>query len=183
MIDGDVSYAALSAVEVRKATSGLPTAGRRATGKRRMNRRRAVQAGKERNRRETGSKCGCFVLTVQPVTATSLPVRPGAQRKWKSGRRMDEQDGTRRLRCQPARTSRLVAEDAVDGVFEAVGETTARREDERFVRFGTFGIRRRPTRTARNPRTGESLESAVSTTPKSQPGKSLRGSVNGGIGS
>ena len=79
--------------------------------------------------------------------------------------------------------SRSTAGDAVDAVFEAVGETLARGEDVRIVGFGTFGTRRRPARTGRNPRTGESLEIGASTTPTFKPGKPLRNSVNGGSGS
>ena len=54
--------------------------------------------------------------------------------------------------------SRSVAVEAVEAVFEAVGEALARGEEVRMVGFGTFGIRNRPARTGRNPRTGERVE-------------------------
>ena len=38
----------------------------------------------------------------------------------------------------------------------------------RIVRFETFGTRSRPVRTGHNPRTGESMEIAASTTPNYQ---------------
>ena len=76
--------------------------------------------------------------------------------------------------------SRSAAGDAVDAVFEAVGEALSRGEEVRIIGFGTFGTRHRPARSGRNPRTGESLEIAPSTTPTFKPGKPLRDSVNDG---
>ena len=75
---------------------------------------------------------------------------------------------------------RSAAGDAVDAVFEAIGEALARGEDVRIVGFGTFGTRSRPARTGRNPRTGESLNIAASTTPTFKAGKPLRDAVNAG---
>ena len=75
---------------------------------------------------------------------------------------------------------RLAAGSAVDAVFEAIGEALARGEDVRVVGFGTFGTRSRPARTGRNPRTGESLNIAASTTPTFKAGRPLRDAVNAG---
>ncbi|MDE0023391.1 MAG: HU family DNA-binding protein [Spirochaetaceae bacterium] len=74
--------------------------------------------------------------------------------------------------------SRSVAVEAVEAVFEAVGEALARGEEVRMVGFGTFGIRNRPARTGRNPRTGERVEIRASTAPTFRPGKPLRAAVN-----
>ena len=84
--------------------------------------------------------------------------------------------------CVAERTglSRSAAGNAVDAVFEAVGEALAKDEEVRIVGFGTFGTRNRPARTGRNPRTGESLEIPASTAPTFKPGKTLRDSVNDG---
>ena len=79
--------------------------------------------------------------------------------------------------------SRSAAGDAVDAVFEAVGEALANGEEVRIVGFGTFGTRNRPARTGRNPRTGESLPIAASTAPVFKPGKALKDAVNDGKGS
>ena len=79
--------------------------------------------------------------------------------------------------------ARSAAGDAVDAVFEAIGEALARGEDVRIVGFGTFGTRSRPARTGRNPRTGESLNIAASTTPTFKAGKPLRDGVNAGSAS
>ena len=73
--------------------------------------------------------------------------------------------------------------DAVDAVFEAIAEALARGEDVRIAGFGTFGTRSRAARTGRNPRKGESLNIAASTTPTFKAGKPLRDSVNAGSAS
>ena len=75
---------------------------------------------------------------------------------------------------------RSAAGSAVDAVFEAIGEALAKGEDVRVVGFGTFGTRSRPARTGRNPRTGESLNIAASTTPTFKAGRPLRDAVNAG---
>ena len=76
--------------------------------------------------------------------------------------------------------ARSAAGDAVDAVFEAIAEALARGEDVRIAGFGTFGTKRRPARTGRNPRTGESLNIAASTVPAFKAGKPLRDAVNAG---
>lgn len=76
--------------------------------------------------------------------------------------------------------SKAAARDAVDGVFEAVGEALANGEDVRVLGFGTFGIRNRPARTARNPRTGEAIPVAASTVPVFKAGAVLKNAVRGG---
>lgn len=79
--------------------------------------------------------------------------------------------------------SRAAAGDAVEAVFDAVGEALAQGEEVRIVGFGTFGIRNRPARTGRNPRTGERVEIRASTAPTFRPGKPLRAAVNAAGGS
>ena len=76
--------------------------------------------------------------------------------------------------------SRSAAGKALDAVFEAVGEALSKGEEVRIVGFGNFGARHRPARSGRNPRTGESLEIAPSTTPTFKPGKPPRDLVNDG---
>ncbi len=74
--------------------------------------------------------------------------------------------------------SKAAAKDAVDGVFDTIGEALANGEEARILGFGTFGTRNRPARTARNPRTGESLSVAASTVPVFKAGNTLKGAVN-----
>ena len=76
--------------------------------------------------------------------------------------------------------TKAAAKDAVDGVFEAIGEALANGEEARILGFGTFGTRNRPARTGRNPRTGENVSIAASTVPVFKPGKTLRDTVGGG---
>ena len=54
--------------------------------------------------------------------------------------------------------NRTMANDAVDGVFEAAGEALANDDKVRIAGFGTLGTRKRLARTGQNPRTGESVE-------------------------
>ena len=78
--------------------------------------------------------------------------------------------------------SQSAAGNAVDAVFEAVGEALANGEEVRIAGFGTFGTRNRPARTGRNPQTGESLSIPASTAPAFKPGKALKDAVNDGNG-
>ena len=79
--------------------------------------------------------------------------------------------------------SRSGAGNAVDAVFEAVGEALANGEEVRIVEFGTFTTKSRPARTGRNPRTGESLTIQAPTAPGFRPGNALKDAVNDGNGS
>ena len=76
--------------------------------------------------------------------------------------------------------SRSAAGNAVDAVFEAVGEALANGEEVRIAGFGTFGKTNRPARTGRNPQTGESLSIPASIAPAFKPGKALKDAVNDG---
>ena len=79
-----------------------------------------------------------------------------------------------------AGVGKSAAADAVDAVFEAVGDALARGEDVRIAGFGTLGTRSRPARPRRKPRTGESLNITASTAPTFKAGKPLRDAVNAG---
>ena len=76
--------------------------------------------------------------------------------------------------------SQSAAGNAVDAVFEAVGEALANGEEVRIVGFGTFTTKSRPARTGRNPQTGESLSIPASTAPAFKPSKALKDAVNDG---
>ena len=79
--------------------------------------------------------------------------------------------------------SKVVALEAVDGVFAEIGEALARGDTMQIIGFGTFSTRDRPGRTGSNPRTGEPVEIAPATVPAFKPGKSLKDAVNVGGGS
>jgi DNA-binding protein HU-beta len=70
------------------------------------------------------------------------------------------------------------AKAAVECVFDNIAEALARKESVRLVGFGTFGIRERAARTARNPRTGENISLPKTNVPFFKPGKELKEKVN-----
>ena len=74
--------------------------------------------------------------------------------------------------------SRTEAASAVNAVFLAIADALARGETVTVAGFGTFTTRRREARQGRNPRTGESIAIAASTTPAFKAGKALRDAVN-----
>ena len=76
--------------------------------------------------------------------------------------------------------SKAAAKDAVEGVFEVIGEALANGEEARILGFGTFGTRNRPARIERNPRTGESVSISASTVSVFKPGKTLKDVVRSG---
>ena len=73
--------------------------------------------------------------------------------------------------------SKKNAEKAVAAVLETVAETLAAGEKVQLVGFGTFEIREREARTAKNPRTGETVEVAASRVPAFKAGQALKNKV------
>ncbi len=72
------------------------------------------------------------------------------------------------------------AAKAVEAVLDAIRDGLRRGEKVGISGFGSFEAARREARQGRNPRTGEAVEIAASTTIKFKPGKGLRGALNGG---
>ena len=79
--------------------------------------------------------------------------------------------------------SKAGAREAVDGVFEAIGDALADGDEVRIAGYGTFGTRSRPALTGRNPRTGEAVSISASTSPTFKAGRTLKDVVNAGLGS
>ena len=73
--------------------------------------------------------------------------------------------------------SKKNAEKAVAAVLETVAETLAAGEKVQLVGFGTFETREREARTAKNPRTGETVEVAASRVPAFKAGQALKNKV------
>ena len=73
--------------------------------------------------------------------------------------------------------SKKNAEKAVAAVLETVAETLAAGEKVQLVGFGTFEAREREARTAKNPRTGETVEVAPSRVPAFKAGQALKAKV------
>lgn len=75
------------------------------------------------------------------------------------------------------------AEAAVNAMLSGIAGSLARNEAVSLFGFGTFSARQRPARTARNPRTGETISVPASTVAAFKPGKSLKDAVNAGTAS
>jgi integration host factor subunit beta len=65
----------------------------------------------------------------------------------------------------------------VDGLLNAVKQALAQGEHIELRGFGTFKVRRRNSRTARNPRTGESVKVPSRHVPVFKPSKTLTSQV------
>ena len=73
--------------------------------------------------------------------------------------------------------SKAKAAEVVDAVFGAIEGALKAKEEVRLVGFGSFATSTRKAGTGRNPRTGETIKIAESTTVKFKPGKSLKDAV------
>jgi len=73
--------------------------------------------------------------------------------------------------------SRTAAGDAVEAILGGITTTLAAGDSVSLVGFGTFSVVDRAARTARNPRTGATIEVAASKAPKFKPGKALKDAV------
>ena len=70
------------------------------------------------------------------------------------------------------------AEKALSAVTDVVAEALKKGDKVQIVGFGSFEVRKRPARVARNPRTGEQIKIAASKAPVFKAGKGLKDSVN-----
>ena len=70
------------------------------------------------------------------------------------------------------------AEKCTGAFVETVIESMKKGERVQVVGFGTFEVRERPARNARNPRTGETIAIEASKAPVFKAGKTLRESLN-----
>jgi DNA-binding protein HU-beta len=73
--------------------------------------------------------------------------------------------------------SRTKAAEAVDAVFNAIEGALKKKDEVRLVGFGTFATAERKAATGRNPRTGEAMQIAASTTVRFKAGKGLKDAV------
>jgi DNA-binding protein HU-beta len=72
---------------------------------------------------------------------------------------------------------RSKATEAVDALFGAIEGALKKKEEVRLVGFGTFATANRAATTGRNPRTGEEMQIAASTSVKFKAGKGLKDAV------
>ena len=74
--------------------------------------------------------------------------------------------------------SKKDAEKALSGFVDIVTDALIQGEKVQLIGFGTFEVKNRPARAARNPRTGEALTIAASKAPGFKAGKALKDKVN-----
>ena len=70
------------------------------------------------------------------------------------------------------------ADKALTAVLDAISESLQAGEKVQIVGFGSFEVKDRPARVARNPRTGEEIKIEASKAPVFKAGKALKDSVN-----
>ncbi len=80
--------------------------------------------------------------------------------------------------AEKAEFSKKDAEKALNAFVDAVSVSLAKGEKVQLIGFGTFDVKKRPARTARNPRTGAEIKIAASKTPAFKAGKALKDKVN-----
>lgn len=73
------------------------------------------------------------------------------------------------------------AEKALNAFMDTIKDEMLKNERVHLVGFGTFEVTDRAARTARNPKTGETLQLPASKAPKFKPAKALKDFVNGGV--
>jgi len=74
--------------------------------------------------------------------------------------------------------SKKDAEKALNGFIDVVGDALAKADKVQLIGFGTFEVKSRPARVARNPRTGAEIKIAASKAPAFKAGKALKDKVN-----
>ena len=70
------------------------------------------------------------------------------------------------------------SEIALNAFVETVSGALVKGEKVSLIGFGTFDVKKRPERVARNPRTGEEIKIEASTAPSYKPGLALKVKVN-----
>jgi DNA-binding protein HU-beta len=72
---------------------------------------------------------------------------------------------------------RARAGEVVDAVFKSISAALKNKEEVRLVGFGTFAVSHRKAGKGRNPRTGEEIEIAATSTVRFKAGKDLKDGV------
>ncbi|MBI4721964.1 MAG: HU family DNA-binding protein [Candidatus Stahlbacteria bacterium] len=73
--------------------------------------------------------------------------------------------------------TKRAAEDSINAFMEGVNKALSKGDRVTLVGFGTFSVRKRAARKARNPRTGAPIHVPSRNVPKFQPGAKMRGAV------
>jgi DNA-binding protein HU-beta len=80
--------------------------------------------------------------------------------------------------AEKAELPKAKAGDVVDALFEAITKALKKKQEVRLVGFGTFATSKRKAGKGRNPRTGEEIKIAATTTVRFKAGKALKDAVN-----
>jgi DNA-binding protein HU-beta len=70
--------------------------------------------------------------------------------------------------------SKQKGEEAVNAVFEAIGDALRKGDEVRLPAFGVFDVKDTAARTARNPQTGEEVKVPAGKKARFKPGKALK---------
>ena len=76
------------------------------------------------------------------------------------------------------RLKRTAIKSVIDAAVTILAETLTAGESVTIPSFGTFEVRERAATTARNPRTGETVEVAAKRVPAFKPAKALKEAVD-----
>lgn len=79
--------------------------------------------------------------------------------------------------AEAAGISKKDAAAAVDATFARISKAMAEGDKVQLIGFGTFEVRERAAREAKNPRTGEKLQIAACKVPAFKAGKALKDSI------
>ncbi len=79
--------------------------------------------------------------------------------------------------AEAAGISKKDAAAAVDATFASISKAMADGDKVQLIGFGTFEVRERAAREAKNPRTGEKLQIAACKVPAFKAGKALKDSI------
>lgn len=74
-------------------------------------------------------------------------------------------------------TTKKHSDEVVDFVFDSITEALKKGEEVSIAGFGVFATKQRKARTARNPRTGETVQVKATTVPRFRAGKGLKEAV------
>jgi integration host factor subunit beta len=110
------------------------------------------------------------------------PASRAGDARFSSGHSMTKADLVERVTAQISRTagpmiSKKDCARVVDAFLDAIKEALQQQKNIEVRGFGTFKIRQRKTRMARNPRTGDPVEVSARPVPVFKPSKELRAMV------
>ncbi|RME80892.1 MAG: integration host factor subunit beta [Zetaproteobacteria bacterium] len=93
---------------------------------------------------------------------------------------MNRSEMIRRIAAKHPELTRRDVELVVKVIFDTIAEALARGERVELRGFGSFSVRTRAPRIARNPKTGAQVFVPAKSTPHFKAGKELKALLNGG---